>query len=486
MIYAVISSILTALSMPGFIWGGMIWFSLIFLFKSLENKKLAILYVFLFEYIFFFISLYWVIPVLTKNLPEFFGKFSSITGFFVYLLLCLIEALPFLLFGTLYTIFIDRIKGTIPKAIFVASSYTISEFLRGIGEIGFTGLRLSDALYKDIGIIQIVSLTGTLGLVFLIVFVNYILYIQKANFRKIFLTICSIYLLNWIIASNLPINTANTPIVAVQTNYEQSVKYSNNEFELISDLEKSIKNTPNYLHILPEGFFPSQDIRNTEIERKIKELSFNKPIILGYPTYNYQNKTKNSAVIYSKGKLIGTYDKIKLFPFVEFLPYKKIFKNFDFLKGIYYFSPGNEFKVFQLDNYPKFGIQICFESYFPEISRKLSKNGANFLIVITNDGWYEHNTALWQHFSKLTFRAIENQRYIVQVSNKGISGVVDNFGRIQKILPLRTEFVGILNIKSKDTKTIYQKFGDWFSFVSIFLTIVIPFTFQTKFKNKLI
>ncbi|MDK2900206.1 MAG: apolipoprotein N-acyltransferase, partial [Thermosipho sp. (in: thermotogales)] len=125
------------------------------------------------------------------------------------------------------------------------------------------------------------------------------------------------------------------------------------------------------------------------------------------------------------------------------------------------------------------------ESYFPEISRNLSNNGAKVLFVITNDGWYKHDTALWQHFSKIVFRAIENQRYVVQVSNTGISGVVDNFGRIQKILPLRNQTTGILNIKPKNTKTLYQKFGDWFSILSILLALLIPILYKDRRKNRI-
>ncbi|RDI92805.1 apolipoprotein N-acyltransferase [Thermosipho africanus Ob7] len=484
MIFAIISSILTALSMPGFLWGGIVWFSLIFLFKSMENRKLSFLYAFLYEYLLTFISLYWVIPILTKNLPEFFGKFSSVTGFFVYLLLCLVEAIPFLLFGALYGYFIDRIKGDIPKALFVSSAFTFSEFLRGIGELGFTGIRLSDALYKDIGIIQIASITGTLGIVFLIVLINYILYIKKSKIQVIIITISFIYLANWIVSTNLPLNSANVPIVAVQTNYEQQIKYTSKSEKIMYNIENLIANTPNnYLHILPEAVFATEDIRNSQLEEKLKNISKRKPIILGFPTYDSQ--PKNSTLVYANGNLVGKYDKIKLFPFVEFLPYEKIFKKFEFLKGVAYFTPGNEFKTFKIDGFPEFGIQICFESYFPEISRNLSNNGAKVLFVITNDGWYKHDTALWQHFSKIVFRAIENQRYVVQVSNTGISGVVDNFGRIQKILPLRNKTTGILNISAKNSRTFYQKFGDWFSILSILLTLLIPLLYKDRRKNRI-
>ncbi|ABR31715.1 acyltransferase [Thermosipho melanesiensis] len=483
MIFIVISAILTSLSMPGFLWGGLIWFSLILFFKGLENKRFTFIYSFLFHFILYFISLYWVIPVLTSNLPDFFGRFSPFTGFLVFLLLCTIEALPFTVFGIFYGYFIDKIKGFLPKAFFVSSIYSIIEFLRGIGEMGFTGIRLSDALYKEVGIIQIVSLVGTIGLTFLVVFVNFTLYYKKISISKIIITLSMIYLFNWLIISVLPTNSANTPLVIVQTNMEQKVKYSKDETEILNYFTNILtSNTPNYLHIFPEAVFPDKDIRNSYIEEKIKMLSIKKPIILGFPTFN--DNSKNSAAVYANGMYIGKYDKIKLFPFVEFLPYEKIFKKFQFLKGISYFSKGTDFKVFKINDYPDFGIQICFESYFSEISRKLSKNGAKFLIIISNDGWYKFTTAHIQHFSKSIFRAIENRRYVVQVSNTGISGVIDKYGRIVKIFPPMVEKYGIFNVQPNTEKTVYQRFGDWFVIVLILNAIFIPLIYRKR-KNKL-
>ncbi|SHH38804.1 apolipoprotein N-acyltransferase [Thermosipho atlanticus] len=490
MIFVFLSSILTALSMPGFFWGGLVWFSLIPLFSGLEKKSywLKVLYIFLFFYTFFFISLYWVIPVLTKNLPEFFGRFNSIVGFGAFLLLCLLETLPFLLFAVLYAYFIPRIKNNIPKALFVASIYSISDFIRGIGDLGFTGGRLSDALFKDIGIIQSVAFIGTIGLTFLIVLVNYLLYLNFKNLNKfvpiMFLTISSIYLINNFILNVLPTNKANIPIVAVQTNYDQHVKYSITNQKILEDIEQILKSTPNYLHVFPEATFPTSDIRNTNINEFFKNISYKKPIIIGFPTYDDDGKIYNSAVVYSNGKYIGKYDKIRLFPFVEFLPYEKIFKTFSFLKGVSYFNEGKSFKIFEINNFPHTGIQICFESYFGEISRNLTNQGAEILFVITNDGWYKYNTALWQHFSKSIFRAVENRRYVVQVSNKGITGVVDYFGRINQIIPLRSENYAIFNIKAENKTTIYSKYGDWFIYIALICSFIIPIVYRNKPSKK--
>ncbi|QTA38777.1 apolipoprotein N-acyltransferase [Thermosipho ferrireducens] len=484
MLLVILSSLLTSLSMPGFLWGGIIWFSLIPLFKAMENKKVWVttLYAFLYFFVQTFITLYWVIPVLTKNLPEFFGRFSSQTGFFIFLLLCILEASPFLFFGFMYGFFYKRFrKGTL-SALFTASIYVISEYIRSLGDIGFTGGRLSDALFKDIGLLQLLPFFGTLGLTFVIVLVNYFLYSSLKSGKKFvvsfFITIGAIYMINNVISNLLPTEMGNIPIVVVQTNVDQNVKYNISSEETLKDIQTLISTTPEYLHIFPEAVFPQEDIRHSKIGLAIEKLSLNKPLILGFPSFN--GASYNSAYLFEKGKIKNRYDKIKLFPFVETLPYPKIFKKFKFLKGVSYFSPGKSFKPFAPDGYPEIGVQICFESYFSEISRKLVKNGAKAIVTITNDGWYDFNTALWQHFAKSVFRAVETRRYVVQVSNKGISGVIDKYGRITSILPIREEKWKILYISSSKNETIYTKFGDWFILVAGFFALVIPVSFRKR------
>lgn len=170
-----IASLLTTLSMPGYLYGGLVFFALIPLFFSLERKGpiLTALSSFLYFFIFSFVNFHYLINTLTTGLPELFGRFGPTAGFFVYLLFCVLEALPFLLFGFLYGLWAERIKYRFLQPLFVASAYTLSEYLRGIGDLGFTGGRLSDALYNFTGILQLLSITGTLGLVFVIVVINY-------------------------------------------------------------------------------------------------------------------------------------------------------------------------------------------------------------------------------------------------------------------------------------------------------------------------
>ncbi|HDG61495.1 MAG TPA: apolipoprotein N-acyltransferase, partial [Thermotoga sp.] len=148
-------------------------------------------------------------------------------------------------------------------------------------------------------------------------------------------------------------------------------------------------------------------------------------------------------------------------------PYPFIFRMFSFLKALDYFDPGEKYTVFKIENFPPFSVQICFESYFPEVSRVEVRNGADFLIVVTNDGWFHYRTALIQHFSQIVFRAVETRRDFLQVANTGITGKVDKYGRILKIIKPGEEASCTFEMSPSNGRTIYTLLGDYMVYISL-------------------
>ncbi|MGC9771853.1 apolipoprotein N-acyltransferase [Fervidobacterium changbaicum] len=477
-----LASLITTLSMPGYLYGGLVFFSLIPLFFALEKKGpfISATVSFLYFFVFSFSNFHYLINTLTTSLPELFGRFNATTGFFVFILFCILEALPFLLFGFFYGLWAEKVRFRFLEPLFVASIYVIADYLRGIGDLGFTGGRLSDALYNFRGLLQILPYTGTLGLVFLIVVLNYegykLLRANKQNFVFVLAIVALIFLINGTVESFLPKKVGDKPVVLAQTNTPQKVKYTYDPNTIIDYLENSFSNAPALLTIFPEAVFSGTDIRNSEVERKLLEKFKNRVFVIGYPTL-VGNNAFNSAVIYANGQFLDKYDKVHLFPFVENLPYKEIFGRLAFLRGMYYFSPG-EIKTFNIEGYGKVGLQICFESFFPYISRKMSKE-ANILIVITNDGWYDSRIPLVQHFVQAIFRAVETRRNVVQVSNTGISGVVDEYGNFVTLPENKTTW-GLLYVKPNDKVTFYATYGDYIVLVSLILTILVGITAKKK------
>ena len=77
----------------------------------------------------------------------------------------------------------------------------------------------------------------------------------------------------------------------------------------------------------------------------------------------------------------------------------------------------------------KIGVLICFEGIFPDITNETVRNGAEVLVNITNDAWYNRTSAPYQHFAFYIFRAVETDRFVLRAANTGISAIIDPRGR---------------------------------------------------------
>ena len=133
-------------------------------------------------------------------------------------------------------------------------------------------------------------------------------------------------------------------------------------------------------------------------------------------------------------------------------------------EGIGDFKSGKEIFNFSLPQ-GKFGVLICFEIIFPDLCRRFVKDGADFLVTITNDAWFGRTSAPYQHFSMATFRAIENRVFIARAANTGISGFIDPSGRIVKQGGIFTEEAMNGMIRLSSEKTFYTLYGDVFAWI---------------------
>jgi apolipoprotein N-acyltransferase len=113
---------------------------------------------------------------------------------------------------------------------------------------------------------------------------------------------------------------------------------------------------------------------------------------------------------------------------------------------------------------------ICFESIFPDISRKRASGGAELLVNLTNDAWYGRTSAPYQHLSMAVFRCIENGLPMARAANTGISAFILPDGSVIKKSGIFTEEILQHEITLKDGKTFYSHFGDIFA---ILLTVIV-------------
>ncbi|PKN68086.1 MAG: apolipoprotein N-acyltransferase [Deltaproteobacteria bacterium HGW-Deltaproteobacteria-15] len=154
-------------------------------------------------------------------------------------------------------------------------------------------------------------------------------------------------------------------------------------------------------------------------------------------------KFYNSAYLLDKeGKYVDRYDKIHLVPFGEYIPWTRIFPFFQqvaqqFVPFTEFLSPGERFTVFSVPSQERnvrFGVLICYEDTDSSIARIFRRNGAEFLVNISNDAWFGTSGELDQHFAAAKFRAIENRVGIVRAGNTGITGLITPSGEVSKLL----------------------------------------------------
>ncbi len=220
---------------------------------------------------------------------------------------------------------------------------------------------------------------------------------------------------------------------------------------------------------------------------------------LSKANYLYYN---GAAFINPEGDVLDEYGKVKLVPFGEAYP----FKDSEFFRTVPPFSWVVNFLYEQLDNasvggwskwqstnvftHPRdnytFSPTICYESAFGDFTRQFVKDGADIIILLTDDAWSYRDSSLWQHFTMSVFRAIENRRDVVNNANSGITGHIDAFGNIVSTMEPWEPGYSIAHVKINEGTTIYTKYGEWLiKLLAIFIAVLAIIAFILFIKIKI-
>ena len=435
----ILSGLLLVVSFPSFNLSFLAFIGFVPLFFAVENKspKKAFLISFITGFIFYLGVLYWLYHV-------------TIAGLVV---LCLYLAIYFGIFG----IIINRFGVLIAPIAWVALEYIQAH----LSIMGFGWVLLGYSQYKNTALIQIADFSGVYGVSFVIMLVNAVIWHVIARLRssrsnpnkKIALSAFGLFAMTALILAtsyaygffrlNEKQGTNSLKISVIQGNIPQELKWNPKAQHMI--IQKYIALTkmaaldsPNLI-VWPEtsfpGFFEIDKEMTDEVLNLAKDIKI--PILAGVNTESDDKYFNSAVLISSEGEMAGKYDKIHLVPFGEYVPFSSRFPALHkFILGeLGEFTPGREFKIFEINTTGlittiKFAALICFEDIFPELSRRFVKDGAKFLIVITNDAWYGKSSAAYQHAACSVFRAIENRVPVVRSANTGYSCFIDSRGRI--------------------------------------------------------
>ncbi|HEX6718623.1 MAG TPA: apolipoprotein N-acyltransferase [Pyrinomonadaceae bacterium] len=195
----------------------------------------------------------------------------------------------------------------------------------------------------------------------------------------------------------------------------------------------------------------------------------------------------NSALLINEdGRLISQYDKIRLMPFGEYVPLPQWLPGASLIRGMVGdFTPGDKFTLIPFGEY-RAGVFICIESAYPWIARSLTNEGADVLINISNDGYLGPTAVMRQHLANVIFRAVENGRTMVRVTNTGLTAYIDSEGNVkEQTVPFQAD-VRVWQVSpSLVGSTFYSRHGDIFVQLCALITlIVLIVTIRSAFSVK--
>jgi apolipoprotein N-acyltransferase len=230
--------------------------------------------------------------------------------------------------------------------------------------------------------------------------------------------------------------------------------------------------------VWPESTVPLSYTETHFYRSEIEELSrrYDIDIILGSVATEpaRPNRLWNSAFLVSGGKTIGHYDKIRLVPFGEYVPLRRVlFFAEKMVRAVGEFEFGAN--DLPLSGKLQYGPAICYEIVFPQITRTQVRNGANVLVTITNDAWFEGTSAPAQHLAQARLRAVEDDRYLLRAATTGISAFIDPTGQVQSWIPMGKEGIIYAKFEPRTEETLYVRFGDWFAWMACAVVLIALF-----------
>jgi len=194
----------------------------------------------------------------------------------------------------------------------------------------------------------------------------------------------------------------------------------------------------------------------------------------------------NSALLINEdGKLVAQYDKIRLLPFGEYVPLPRWAPGAGLIRAIVGdFVPGTNYRLMPIGNL-RAGVFICIESAYPSIARNFAQEGAVVLINISNDGYLGPTPVMRQHLANAIFRAVENRRPVLRVTNTGITAYIGPTGFVADSTEGFRPDVRIWPTKGVTETTVYSRHGDFFAVAcSILAILVLIFSFMRRSEAK--
>jgi len=463
----IISAILTGLAQQPLKLGWLVWFTLvpfIFILNRINSKKEYFKAGFIWGFFYYITVIFWLaMNIGTTPLIGMISMFAAV-------LYCSLNVAGIsLIMGFIKSYYSKRWFWLLPLV------WTSVEYVRNMDLLtGGPWTSLANTQIEFYTLVQNAEISGIYGITFWIILLNVCIYnwMERPWSNNLYIVV-SIFIIPWITGLYLTPNPQaefkrKVDIALIQPNIHLSQKWKSgairqNIESLLKlskpEIEKSVD-----VVIWPESAIPAYILHGNQYYLKwIQSELGNTQLLSGIPYYTGEKQSRkffNSVVLLSSDIVSKTYNKLMLVPMAEHIPlsgYFPLLKELNF--GQANFTPGDTLRLFNIQN-THFAAMICFESTFPYLSSNFVKRGAEVLVYVVNDGWYESPPEPQQHAKQAVYRAIENRRPVLRCTNTGISMVISPSGNITKELPLNQSGVISATIIPNNELTFYTRYGD--------------------------
>jgi apolipoprotein N-acyltransferase len=381
------------------------------------------------------------------------------------------------------------------------------EWLATLGEMAFPWATIGTTQYAAISVIQISSVTGVWGVSLWLVAINVLIavawcsacrYSRRLVAASVLVVLVAPFVYGSVVLSGATDdpNGRTVTVALLQGNVDPYEKWAQGGLQhsfsrydsLASELVSRGGELPD-LVVWPETALPAYALRERRSTAYLKRIVSRCPTwhLASSPDYIHEQRGYvyfNSAYLLSPaGEVEDKYDKILLLPFSERIPFSGSVKFLSEINlGEADFSPGTRQTIFRTSDL-SFGVMICIESEYPDFARRYVSDGADLLVVTTNDGWFGRTPGPYHHAASAVFRAVETRTPLVRCANNGVSYVVDPYGRRRNVTNLcETEIVTDTVALRNGPHTIYTRFGDYLPkfCVAVSLLAIVSSFFSRK------
>jgi len=367
------------------------------------------------------------------------------------------------------------------------------EYVRTMSQFAFPWTNLSYTQSYYLPLIQSADIWGDIGLSFWIAVVNLMLYLGWMRRRRIRRVIAPIAAVVLMFAAALVYDSprkeyeADIKIALLQGHFPLQIKWDRSKrvynFEVYDSLSREAHDHGADLIVWPETAAPMYLAHETRYYNWVGSLAAELQTHLLVGTLIYEDLPGDRPRYYNgcyqftpRGQTQVPYKKIELVPFSERVPYAD---HFPVIKKIQLgqsdFTSGDSLLLFE---HPKgdYATLICFELAFSNLCRRFVREGADFLLTITNDTWFGQTAGPYQHMQMARFRAVENRTWIARCANSGFTFTVNPYGTKFGTSSLGVRTIVYGDIGKIAEQTFFTKYGLWLPKLCLVATFLFLFT----------